>query len=238
MHLRNPYNYNPPDFDKLSKEHPRLAKYLKGRRYNGAQRKVICFKDAKALRELTYAIMKVDFDLNVSFPLDYICGGVPGRIDYILLVEDIIGKTTSNDENVYGIDIGTGASCIYPLLACRMRKTWHFLATDISDVKILYARDNVARNKLDGRIYVVRMDSNKDIIPTNSMDEDKTYNFLMCNPPFFASAEEMEVSRKMKKRHASSRCVGVNTDLITLGGEVKFVLRIIAESNIQKQKIR
>lgn len=46
---------------------------------------------------------------------------------------------------------GTGASCIYPLLATSLNG-WRFLATEIDDEAMKFARDNVSRNNLEQKI--------------------------------------------------------------------------------------
>lgn len=56
---------------------------------------------------------------------------------------------------VCGIDIGTGCSCIYPLLATAMHPNWTMVATELSDVGVTHARKNVASNRVDDRIIIV-----------------------------------------------------------------------------------
>ena len=54
------------------------------------------------------------------------------------------------DESViYGI--GTGASCVYPLLGARLNG-WQFIATDADTTNVDYALANVERNQLTDKI--------------------------------------------------------------------------------------
>ena len=46
---------------------------------------------------------------------------------------------------------GTGASCIYPLLGTSLND-WKFLATEIDENAVRYARENVSRNGLHNKI--------------------------------------------------------------------------------------
>lgn len=46
-----------------------------------------------------------------------------------------------------GIDVGTGASCIYPLLGAKVAG-WSFLATEIDAVSAKWAEKNVRSNGL------------------------------------------------------------------------------------------
>ncbi len=52
----------------------------------------------------------------------------------------------------------------------------------------------------------------------------------MCNPPFYESAEEMLASAKAKQRPPLSACTGAEVEMVTPGGEIAFVSRMIQES--------
>lgn len=52
----------------------------------------------------------------------------------------------------------------------------------------------------------------------------------MINPPFYASEAEMVASAKKKQRPPFSACTGGPIEMITPGGEVAFISKIIAES--------
>ena len=51
----------------------------------------------------------------------------------------------SHENKIVGIDIGTGSSCVYPLLGASIHKNWHFYATEM-DTSLECARKNVLRN--------------------------------------------------------------------------------------------
>lgn len=57
----------------------------------------------------------------------------------------------------------------------------------------------------------------------------------MCNPPFYASSEEMISSAESKQRPPFSACTGSANEMVTAGGEVAFVSRMIEESIIIKE---
>ena len=46
---------------------------------------------------------------------------------------------------------GTGASCVYPLLAAK-KNSWKFLATEADDFNTEYAKRNVAKNELQDAV--------------------------------------------------------------------------------------
>lgn len=126
-------------------------------------------------------------------------------------------------------------------------------------MKLSYARDNISRNKLDSRISTVLALEHGEVIPRRSLDPEAVYDFLMCNPPFYASLSQMNNLREIKKtprRSVSMRTIishgyradmrrvlhqnfgGIVSDLVTRGGEVHLVLRIIFESSSLRHKIR
>lgn len=65
---------------------------------------------------------------------------------------------------------GTGSSCIYPLLACRQRPNWLFLATEIDEKNRSYALKNIGANDLQSRIRLIDTDKeNKTLIPSDQL---------------------------------------------------------------------
>ncbi|KAJ3183995.1 hypothetical protein HDU85_001846 [Gaertneriomyces sp. JEL0708] len=238
MHERNPYK-TPPDFELLAVKHPSLQPYIRKTKYGKG---TLDFKNRKALRELTYALLWVDFQLRVEFPLDSLCPPVPNRLDYVLLIEDLVKKgatATATDQipTIRGIDIGTGASCIYPLLACQRNETWSMLALDIDERNIAYATSNVERNKLQKRI-VVKMNHPSKILSTKILGKELSYDFCMCNPPFYASEEQMKMSSEGKEKPPFAICTGSSTEMVTPGGEIAFILRVVKESTKPRMRER
>jgi 23S rRNA (adenine1618-N6)-methyltransferase len=80
-----------------------------------------------------------------------------------------------------GIDIGTGATCIYPLLLStpvfsgteKSTTQWKFLATDVDPTSVQSATQNIKANNLQERIHVVcvpksRNNTSYTMLPPNS----------------------------------------------------------------------
>ena len=129
------------------------------------------------------------------------------------------------------MDVGTGASAIYPLLACRQRENWRILATEVDAESIEWARRNVDVNGLGGRVRVVEVeDGDGELVPGEMMQKVGRVDFVMVNPPFFASEAEMKESARLKKRPPNSACTGAGVEMICEGGEVRFVKRLLEES--------
>ncbi|KAL2204399.1 hypothetical protein CC79DRAFT_1132410 [Sarocladium strictum] len=181
--------------------------------------------------QLTKTLLKLDFDLEIGLPEDRLCPPIPNRHNYILWIKDLLDTTISDDPTykAVGLDIGTGASCIYPLLGCTQRP-WSFIATDIDSESLNYARRNIDINGLTSRINLVARQPSDTLIPTS--DLPFTLDFTMTNPPFYSSSSELSASAAKKSLAPSTACTGAPVEMVTPGGEVAFVTRIIEESLI------
>lgn len=63
-----------------------------------------------------------------------------------------MNECNTNLSHVYFLLLlGSGASCIYPLLGAKLNN-WHFLATEVDDSSASYAKENVKRNGLESNI--------------------------------------------------------------------------------------
>jgi len=62
------------------------------------------FRDPASLRALTWALLKNDFNVDISLPLDRLIPTVPLRLNYILWLEDIFASAAK--PQLLGIDIG------------------------------------------------------------------------------------------------------------------------------------
>ncbi|RKF84051.1 U6 small nuclear RNA -methyltransferase [Golovinomyces cichoracearum] len=234
------------------KKIPILPKWFKSLKSNGQ----LDFSDPNAVLQLSQSLLRRDFGLSLVLPFDRLCPPVPNRLNYILWVQSLLETTdvssfldqmrtgvrhksnsSSDDSPIIGIDIGTGASCIYPLIGCVLRSRWQFFGTDIDDKSIQHAQLNVERNKLGDRINIVKVDNQDPLIPLQALGQEQV-NFTMCNPPFYESREEMLKSAQVKKRPPFTACTGAEVEMITAGGEVTFVSRIIDESLILKNRIQ
>ena len=223
MHERNRYK-EPPDFKELAKKFPQLQPFLK----TNNNKCYVNFRDPHALLAVTRALLKIDFNLNVELPMDRLIPTVPLRLNYIHWLEDIIN--VQYNQQVFGIDIGTGASCIYPLLAARMNG-WNFLATEVDSKCVSYAQNNVTTNGLDDKIKVKAVAPHDILYVPLKDDSRQQYDFCMCNPPFFTdSLDAQGANRTSFRPQPKSICTGDGSEIIYDGGEVEFVKSIIEDS--------
>lgn len=58
----------------------------------------------------------------------------------------------------------------------------------------------------------------------------------MCNPPFYSSPEDLLSSAAAKSRPPHSACTGAEVEMVTPGGEVHFVARMVDESLVLKER--
>ncbi|KAF9652807.1 S-adenosyl-L-methionine dependent methyltransferase [Thelephora ganbajun] len=232
MHPRNPYN-QPPDFLALAKSHPSLLPHI----IQTANGPTINFKSETALRHLTQALLQKDFSLNVQLPIDRLCPPVPNRLNYILWIQDVLDPFHSAPVvPVKAIDIGTGASCIYPLLGCRISSSWNFIATETDPSSYECASINITSNGLQSRIQLHKAQAHEPIL--SPLLGPGVFDFAMCNPPFYSNREEIEKKTAEKEFSPSAVCTGADTEMITPGGESAFVRQIVAESLIYRTRCR
>ncbi|XP_051521700.1 RNA N6-adenosine-methyltransferase mettl16-like isoform X2 [Myxocyprinus asiaticus] len=232
MHPRNRYKDKPPDFVHLASKYPEFQKHAQT---TLTGRVTLNFKDPEAVRALTCTLLKEDFGLTIEIPLERLIPTVPLRLNYIHWVEDLTGGQGNPRR---GIDIGTGASCIYPLLGASMNG-WFFLATEVDDICFNYAKRNVEQNHLAELIKVVKVPQ-KTLLMDALKDESIVYDFCMCNPPFFANQLEAKGvnSRNSRRPPPSSINTGGVTEIMAEGGELEFVKRIIHDSLQLKKRLR
>ncbi|XP_027855069.1 RNA N(6)-adenosine-methyltransferase mettl16 [Xiphophorus couchianus] len=233
MHPRNRYKDKPPDFAYLASKYPDFQQHV---HTSLTGRPVVNFKEPEAVRALTCTLLKEDFGLTIEIPLERLIPTVPLRLNYIHWVEDLID---GQKQPRRGIDIGTGASCIYPLLGATMNG-WFFLATEVDDICFDYAKKNVEQNKLSDLVKVVKVPQKTLLMDALKEETEIIYDFCMCNPPFFANQLEAKGvnSRNSRRPPPSSVNTGGVTEIMAEGGELEFVKRIIHDSLQLKKRLR
>ncbi|KAJ2906187.1 hypothetical protein MKZ38_002612 [Zalerion maritima] len=225
------------DFMELGKQYPELGLYVQGDR-------TIDFECPAAFMKLTTTLLKADFGLTVELPDDRLCPPVPNRHNYIIFLKQLLDTSTYHpsppSRMCHGIDIGTGASAIYPLLGTTQRP-WTFLATEADEKNVQFARRNVILNALEDRIMIVGpRDPTGPLIPFQEpgVKHEEKVHFVTTNPPFYESEEELVTLARQKARPPRSACTGAPVEMICPGGEVAFVGKIFIESLVWKERIQ
>lgn len=239
LHNRNVHNQR-YDFDALIESYATLEQFVKPNRYGDLS---IDFSSSEAVLALNKALLKHFYDLQWSIPKKYLCPPIPGRVDYIHYIADLLGKTTKNNA-IKGLDIGVGANCIYPLVGHKSY-AWHFVGSDIDDTSIENANKIITQNSLEDKIKIIKQIS-KEKIFENIIKKDDKFDFTMCNPPFHSSKKEAKegTQRKIKnlskgkKKKLELNFSGQANELWCEGGEVAFISKMIQESVLYQNNVK
>ena len=169
----------------------------------------IDFSNPEAVKALNKALLATYYDIhNWDIPKNYLCPPIPGRIDYIHYLADLLASANNGiipqGENVQGLDIGIGANGIYPILG-NAAYGWSFVGTD-TDEKALENCSKIieANPKLIDFISLQQQTESRYIFKNIITPEDR-FAFTLCNPPFHASQDEANKStlRKINNLAAS-----------------------------------
>nr|XP_033321607.1 U6 small nuclear RNA (adenine-(43)-N(6))-methyltransferase isoform X3 [Megalopta genalis] len=132
MHSRNRYK-NIPDFKQLALLYPAFRNVAN---IDLTGKVKLDFKNEECLRVLTEVLLKHDFNLDVKIPPNKLVPTLPLRLNYVLWIEDLIKHSSFCEmKEAIGIDIGTGAICIYPLLFARMYGN-RMIGTEIDEISL------------------------------------------------------------------------------------------------------
>ena len=194
----------------------------------------IHFSDPVAIKLLNKALLSHYYGIQKwEFPDTNLCPPIPGRADYIHYMSDLL----NNNDNITCLDIGVGASCIYPILGIS-EYNWSFIASEVNTEAITIAKKIIKDNpSLKGKVkFRIQKDENnifKGIIkPKDKID------LSICNPPFHSSKKEALKGSMRKIRNLSGErskkiqlnFSGVANELVYKGGEYQFIKNMIEES--------
>ena len=232
MHAKNPF-LESYDFEALIQHHPSLKQFVFVNKYGT---ETIRFADQKAVKALNRALLKMQYGIDWEIPDQNLCPPIPGRLDYLLHIEELVYK-----KNIHLLDIGTGANLIYPILAsCHFK--WRCTASEI-DPKSLKNAEEIIKNNPALSTVVLREQINEQSILENIILPDDFFDVVVCNPPFFKSAEDAQKQnqRKVKnlkiKETATLNFGGLSHELWTEGGEEVFLKKMILESTKFKSQV-
>ncbi len=196
------------------------------------------FADPEASRCLAKAILSVEYGLVVDLPKGHLIPAIPNRLNYLLWIEDLLAYAEEHVHGIKGIDIGTGPSCIYPLLGTSLHKDWSFVATDIDSNSISVARQNVSHNNLSDRITLVHNTDPSSILKPifDQTDDTSVFAFCMTNPPFYDGQEDLDKCRALKGNAAPDSPEYTASEYFFQGGELAFIKIMVEESQIYKYR--
>lgn len=251
LHPRNSHRLG-YDFGLLTQKYPELKKFVAlnehhiDSSHSEQAKQTIDFSNPHAVIALNKALLISDYDIqNWDIPENYLCPPIPGRVDYIHYIADLLALHNNGiipeGENVTILDIGIGANCIYPIVGNSVYG-WSFVGTDIDENAIQNCKKIIEANpKLIDAISLQLQTESRFIFKNIITPEDK-FAFTICNPPFHNSKDEATKSSIRKVNNLQSRSFeertknpilnfgGQNTELWCEGGEIGFIIQMIYES--------
>lgn len=233
LHPKNKHQkgYN---FTELCKAYPELKEFVFVNQYGT---ETIDFANPKAVKAINTALLFRHYNIKFwDFPDDNLCPPIPGRVDYIHYLADLL-TASKITKNITILDIGTGANCIYPLLG-NAEYNWRFVGTDIDNKSLDRAQIILKKNKLTEAIQL-RHQKDSTHIFTDILNETDKFSATMCNPPFYKSQEEaMQANaRKLEglgKTEVTRNFSGKQQELWYKGGEKAFIHTYLYESSLFK----
>jgi 23S rRNA (adenine1618-N6)-methyltransferase len=244
LHPRNIHNKK-YDFKALMEAQPELSSFVKENQYKDL---AIDYSDANAVICLNKALLAYHYNIQAwTVAKGHLCPPIPGRVDYIHYIADLLAETNNNKvpvgTKVKGLDIGTGTSCIYPILGNSIYG-WKFVGSDINPDSINHAKKILNSNPTHKKNIKIRFQKSPTQIFKDLIKNNEKFDFTMCNPPFYSSPEEAKSAsnrkirnlniNKIKKGHTTQNKIsnfgGLNAELWCPGGETSFIKQMIIES--------
>jgi 23S rRNA (adenine1618-N6)-methyltransferase len=233
VHPKNPFakDYN---FDFLIQHYPGLRDFVFVNEYGN---KTIKFADKQAVKALNTALLKAHYGLDFwDIPEHNLCPPIPGRLDYLLHVADLIQKP-----QLRLLDIGTGANLIYPILAsCHFG--WQCSASEVDLDALKNAQEIIDKNSVLANIDL-RQQGFKNSILEHIIRPDDAFDVVVCNPPFYKNRSDAQLKNQRKVRNLQLQeketlnFGGQANELWYKGGEEAFVKKMVLESVQFKEQV-
>jgi len=232
LHPRNKHK-NGYNFDVLTKHNKNLASFVTKNNHGTL---TIDFSDPKSVKELNSTLLEVHYGVKKwIFPDENLCPPIPGRVDYMHYISDLLSDSNCT-ENITILDIGTGATCIYPLLGVK-EYDWNFIATDIELDSLDTAQDIISDNNLEAKILLRQQFTEANILK-GIIEKGDSFSAVVCNPPFYKSEQEAKGANARKSRNLGNNAVrnfsGNNNELWYPGGEKAFLHNYLYQSSLYK----
>lgn len=237
LHPRNLHR-NSYNFEELIVSVPALKHYVFKNDYDTL---TINFSIPKAVRLLNKALLLKYYNVkDWDIPEVNLCPPIPGRADYVHYLADLLAEENGNipkENSVKGLDVGTGANLVYPLIA-NHSYGWKMLGTDINQGSLENAQKILESNPDLEENIQLKLQPDSDLIFKNIILSKDRFTFSMCNPPFHDSEESALQGnrrknnnlRKSKTQKTNLNFSGQQSELWCEGGEMAFIKKMINES--------
>lgn len=235
LHPQNPFAA-PYPLAELVKFQPALAQHLKT---TPDGRETLNFADPAAVQLLNTALLQWQFGLAFyQIPSGYLCPAVPGRLDYLLYLQDLLTSSHQGKkvpaQAIQILDIGCGANLIYALLAVKALR-WQAIGSDIDTTALANAAALIEGNALQQRL-TLRQQQQPAAIFRGIIQPGDYLDLTLCNPPFHDSPAAAAAGSARKQRNlgldtaAPLNFAGQANELWCDGGEPVFLQQMLAES--------
>lgn len=231
------------DLDKLTKVNPALTQWLI-KRPDGED--TVNFSEPDAVKELNKALLLQHYGMIFwDIPTNYLCPPVPGRADYVHHLADLLAASNGGEipqgKAVKGLDVGTGANLIYPIVGS-YEYGWQFVGSDIETVSLNCAEQLIKANSRLKKQIKLRKQEESNHIFKGIIQADDEFTFTLCNPPFHASEEQATQGAQRKNRNLGQNkgklnFGGQSNELWCPGGEAEFVCNMVRESSQFKSQV-
>jgi len=226
------YNDFKPDFLTLIKEFPELKKYILKQNEDNEEEFQFDWSNNELSLLMDKSILNYYFNIKYyDIPKGFLIPPIPSRINYINLINSIITKLIKDIDikNIIGIDIGTGANIIYPILGYSIYK-WKFICTEINKEAYNNAKLILQKNNLENNINIIKQ-NNKDNIFISILNRENKYIFSMCNPPYYNYENEIKLEDKKRDNEYNF------DEIYYKNGEYGFFQRYFEESICYKNNV-
>ena len=226
------YNDFKPDFLTLTKEFPELKKYILKQNEDNEEEFQFDWSNNELSLLMDKSILNYYFNIKYYYiPKGFLIPPIPSRINYINLINSIIAKLIKDMDikNIIGIDIGTGANIIYPILGYSIYK-WKFICTEINKEAYNNAKLILQKNNLENNINIIKQ-NNKDNIFISILNRENKYIFSMCNPPYYNYENEIKLEDKKRDNEYNF------DEIYYKNGEYGFFQRYFEESICYKNNV-
>ena len=200
----------------------------------------INFGDPAAVRALNEALLSRYYnDHEWNLPDGLLCPPVPSRAEYLYYMRSELLNYRSG---IRVLDIGCGASCIYPVIATGIDPTWEVVGTE-TNVTAMHVAERIARNR---KQISVRHQPNSNHIFRGVVEPKEKFDVSVCKPPQCGSEKEAVAQLKRRSRFRTKTGDKVMDamnekalldscfELWSEGGERAFLVRMIRESARQE----
>lgn len=204
------------------------------------------FADPQAVKMLNKALLAHYYGVtHWDIPEGFLCPPVPGRADYVHHLADLLAEDNAGviPKQATILDIGTGANLIYPLIGA-YEYGWRFTGTEIDASAFSSAQAIINANAGLSRTIRLRRQKDAADIFNGIIHKNEQYDATLCNPPFHDSAAAARAGSERKRRNLGQaedgalNFGGQQQELWCEGGEVAFILKMIAQSKAFGRQVK